>query len=384
MTQSNHSFSLTSKSTKLAIYRHITQFIKKSGFTENPPFTRACRALSIAQADNSLEFNFLNEYTSIQFDEPGLYSEVHANFLKYFNGQPKTYSAGIISANNVFVSFPYPIHRWKGKVFIEALRESTKYLSEPRYLMALEAIPFVKKKKMAEAVLLAMPAYENYFHWLVETMPRLKMIEDDKRLCDLPVILPENRTPKFIRESLEMAGYFDKTRFLDDGVYQFETLHIPTLFSQPCHPSPLAIEWVREKLIQENHLKRKKRIYISRRDALKRYVVNEVEVESILAQFGFETVCLSDYSFKDQIEFFQAAEIVIGSHGAGLANLVFTPSESIFIELIKEGPFNTCYYQLAGIRKIKYGFLICQRDGAGQYVNVNILKELVEKAIQYV
>lgn len=384
MTQSNHSFSLTSKSTKLAIYRHITQLIKKSGLTENPPLTRACRASSIAQVDNSLEFNFFNEYTSIQFDKPGLYSEVHANFLKYFNGQPKTYSAGIISANNIFVSFPYPIHRWKGKVFIEALRESTKYLSEPRYLMALEAMPFVKKEKIAEAVLLAMPAYENYFHWLVETMPRLKMIEEDKRLCDLPVILPENRTPKFIRESLEMAGYLDKTRFLDDGVYQFETLHIPTLFSQPSHPSPLAIEWIREKLVQPDFIDKNKRLYVSRKDSLRRYVSNETEVEQILSQFGFETVCLTNYSFKEQIKLFQGAEMVIGSHGAGLTNLVFAPAECVFIELIMEGVFTQAYYQLAGIRKIKYGFLICQRDGASQYVDVNILKELVEKAIQYV
>jgi hypothetical protein len=388
MTQSNNfnSFSLISKSTKMAIYRYITKLIKKSGLTEKPPLTRVCRALSLSSShlNNSLEFKFFKKHTPIQFDPPWLYSEVHTDFLKYFKGSSDTYSAGIISANNVFVSFPYPIHRWKGKVFIEYLKESTKYLSEPRYLMALEAIPFVKKKKMAEAVLLAMPAYENYFHWLVETMPRIKMIEDDKRLCHLPLILPKNRTPKFIRESLELAGYLDKTRFLDDGVYQFETLHIPTLFSKASNLSPLAIEWVREKLIRGNYLKRKRRIYISRKDALKRYVVNEAEVESILAQFGFETICLSNYSFKDQINFFQEAEIVIGSHGAGLTNLVFTPSESVLIELLREGPFNTCYYQLAGIRKIKYGFLICQRDGAGQYVDVNLLKELVEKAIQYV
>ncbi len=384
MTQSNHSFSLTSKSTKLAIYRYITKLIKKSGLTEDPPFTRACRALSIAQADNSLEFDFFNEYTSIKFDKPGLYSEVQSEFLKYFNGQPKTYSAGIISANNVFVSFPYPIHRWKGKVFIEALRESTKYLSEPRYLMALEAMPFVNKKKMAEAVLLAMPAYENYFHWLVETMPRLKMIEDDKHLCDLPIILPKNRTPKFIRESLELAGYLDKTRFLDDGVYQFETLHIPTLFSPPSNPSPLAIDWLREKLIQQDFIGKKKRLYVSRKDSLRRYVSNETEVEQILSQFGFEAVCLTNYSFEEQIKLFQSAEMVIGSHGAGLTNLVFAPAECVFIELIMEGVFTQAYYQLAGIRKIKYGFLICQRDGASQYVDVNILKELVEKAIQYV
>lgn len=384
MTQPNTSFSLTSKSTKLALYRHITKFIKKSGLTEDPPFTRACRALSIAQTDNSLEFNFLNKYTSIQFDRPCLYSEVHAEFLKYFNGQPKTYSAGIISAKNVFASFPYPIHRWKGKVFIEALRESTKYLSEPRYLMALEAIPFVKKNKVAEAVLLAMPAYENYFHWLVETMPRLKMIEDDEQLCHLPLILPRNRTPKFIRESLELAGYLDKTQFLDDGVYQFETLHIPTLFSPPSHPSPLAIDWLRGKLIQQDFIGKKKRLYVSRKDSLRRYVSNEAEVEQILSQFGFETVCLTKYSFEEQINLFQSAEMVIGSHGAGLTNLVFAPTECVFIELIMEGIFTQAYYQIAGIRKIKYGFLICQTDGAGQYVDVNILRELVEKAIKYV
>ncbi|MEQ8384565.1 MAG: glycosyltransferase family 61 protein [Coleofasciculus sp. A1-SPW-01] len=372
------------KLAKQNLNNFITKTIRQSGVTENKPFTRLCRASSIPISETFQGFHELYNYVTPHLEKPDFYikEDWQENYLQYYKTSRRTYSGAIISASGVHVSFPYPIHRWQGKVFIEALRENTKCLSEPRYLVALETIPFLKKEKMADGILLAMPYHNNYYHWLVEMLPRLKMIEDDDNFKDLPIIMPKNRTPNFIHDSLKRAGFLEQTVFLDDGVYRFDKLQIPTLLSPPCNPSPVAIEWLRKKLLTATGVSQKKRIYVSRRDAVDRYVSNESEVEEVLAEFGFDTVCLSNYSLAEKIQIFQAAEIVIGSHGAGFSNLVFTPSESVFIEFFQEeGVFTPAFYQIARIRKLKYGFLVCKKDGAGQYVDVNMLRELVERAI---
>ncbi|ACK72434.1 Capsular polysaccharide biosynthesis protein-like protein [Gloeothece citriformis PCC 7424] len=364
-------------------YKLITKFIKNTGITEKKPFTRLCKATSIPVNKDFEGFKLIYKSENFKLHKPYFYldPENQTNVINFLPAQIPSHAAGIITANNVFVSLPYPVHRWKGKVFIEPMRNVSKYLSEIRYLIALESIPFSRKKKLSESILLIMPSQDNYFHWIVETLPRLKMIEEDNRLNQLPLIVSKNRCPKFIKESLETLGLLPKTLFLEDGVYQFEKLHLLSLLSLPSYPSPLGVEWLRQKLIKEPITTKKRRIYISRKDASKRQTINESEVEECLSNFGFESHCMSQYSFEEQIKIFQEAEIIIGTHGAALANLVFAPSDTIFIELLNTQKANPCYYMLASIRNLKYGFLLCENVNSNLKVNIDDLRKLVEKTL---
>ena len=361
-------------------YKSISNFIKDSKIFKNL-FANVCSAWSIPNSED-FQTSIVYHFQHPELKKPLFYNkDAQGELLKESPPSETSYPAGIISVSDICVSFPYPVHRWKGKVFVEGLRGTSKFVSEPRYLIALETIPFAKKTKMPEGVLLAMPSLNNYYHWLVEILPRLRMVEEDERLRDLPLIMPKNKLAKYVYDSLKITGYFDKVNFLDDGVYQFEKLHIPTLFSPPCRPSPLAIEWLRNHFLTETITKGKRRIYVSRRDSAERYVSNEVEVEELLSEFGFETICPGNYSLEEQVKIFQEAEMIIGSHGAAFANLAFTPSESVFIELFRKSRGNPVYRKLAAIRNLKYGVFVCQEDNAGQYVDINGLREVVEKAV---
>ena len=75
------------------------------------------------------------------------------------------------------------------------------------------------------------------------------------------------------------------------------------------------------------------RIYISRRKANRRKLVNQESVEQKLMEHGFEIVCMEDYSFMEQISIANHAKVIAGIHGAGLCNVLFMENEGKVLEL---------------------------------------------------
>ena len=51
-----------------------------------------------------------------------------------------------------------------------------------------------------------------------------------------------------------------------------------------------------------------------------------------MGKWGFDSVRLEEMTFRQQVELFYEAEIVVGAHGAGLANILFSPRVKV-IEL---------------------------------------------------
>src|SRR5262249_17494431 len=76
------------------------------------------------------------------------------------------------------------------------------------------------------------------------------------------------------------------------------------------------------------------RIYISRRDAPGRRIVNEDELMAHLAQYGYREVVLSGLPLIEQIKIFSSASRVISMHGAGLVNIAFSPRGARLVEIL--------------------------------------------------
>ena len=82
----------------------------------------------------------------------------------------------------------------------------------------------------------------------------------------------------------------------------------------------------------------RQRIFVSR--ALRRErrpFMNEDDCADVLARHGFRFVRPETLSFDEETELFASAEIVVGLHGAGLANLLFCPSPGVAVELFPYG-----------------------------------------------
>ena len=86
---------------------------------------------------------------------------------------------------------------------------------------------------------------------------------------------------------------------------------------------------------------RNRRLLVERKGPTRK-IQNFDEVQAFLTHEGFETVFLEGMSIREQILLFQSAEFVIGTHGAGLTNLLFCePGTKVldFMPSVETRPF---------------------------------------------
>jgi hypothetical protein len=95
-------------------------------------------------------------------------------------------------------------------------------------------------------------------------------------------------------------------------------------------------------------------IYISRADSTMRPMRNETELIAALARFGVVSVVLSRLTLDAQIVLFRNARLIIGPHGAGLANVVFAAPGTVLYELFPSSYVNPCVNRLAQMHELHY------------------------------
>jgi hypothetical protein len=310
----------------------------------------------------------------------------HASFLKNFIENPNihAYSGVVVAADNVYVSVPAMFHKCEKTVFLEGLLDTEITLAYPKKLWSVETIQLKKSTKTSAAVLLALPLFTNYYHWLIEILPRLMLVDECKDLSSVPLLVPAE-APQYVFETLQLAGINHRVQFVTSGIYNFSTLYIPSALSPPSHPSSFSVNWVRDRLLRETdhqHPGDKRRVYVSRRDAPIRFTTNESELLVLLKKYNFNCVVLSEMTVAEQIETFSNADFIISNHGAGLTNLAFCRVGTKVIELFVQGWYTNAFYHIALIRKLNYGFMVCPRVGNGQYVAPEKLEVIIKAALQ--
>jgi hypothetical protein len=200
------------------------------------------------------------------------------------------------------------------------------------------------------------PHWNNIYHWLAAMLPLALVLHEQ---TDLPLYVPQGG-PRFTVKSLELLGIADRCVALEDGIYRCESLTVATI---PGHgidrPSPRHVQRVRRALLERLDVDAgaRRRLYVSRGDAADRRVLNEEEVVEALAALGFERVILGQLPLPAQLRAFAEAEVVIGAHGAGLANAIVAPECAWLIELVGDKVVNPMYAALASIIGARYGYV---------------------------
>jgi hypothetical protein len=117
---------------------------------------------------------------------------------------------------------------------------------------------------------------------------------------------------------------------------------------------------------------KKNKIYISRKYARYRHLINESQVVEFLTNFGFEVYNLENLSVKENIKLFSNASIVIGLHGTGFIDMMFSDKNTVIFELFPQ------YYHDASLRvqakalNMKYYYMVGESNGEK---NINPQKE---------
>lgn len=215
----------------------------------------------------------------------------------------------------------------------------------------------------------------SYYHWLVGTLPKLLYARNEGLAWDAVARIVVNPRHKgninFQTETLALLGVpLDKILWIDRGVHvRCESLILPpeptTREQTEVHPWALAA--LRDDLLPLAALPAEKRppelIFIRRAAARRRRLVEEAEVEARLADRGFVGVTLETLPWREQVGLFREARVVVGLHGAGLSNLVFSPPGASIVEILPDAWRNPCFERLASRVGAGYASIGAKRAG---------------------
>ncbi len=178
-------------------------------------------------------------------------------------------------------------------------------------------------------ILVKRPWYANYGHWLVDGATVLAMAAETIRTKDLTVVIGRYSSPKMRAVVLDtinqLAPGANVLQHPDAEIWRFKELyyvtppHVPPLFK-----SPEALSRVRVAFTgMLDNVEPRRRLFLTRRTAATRHIVNEPELFELCAARGFEMAEPEKLPLIDQTKLFAEAAMVIGPKGAALTNCMF-------------------------------------------------------------
>ena len=225
----------------------------------------------------------------------------------------------------------------------------------PKNAEVFENIVFLKgtpkfKKKLKGTIfslLTGGAGNANYWHWMFDVLPRLKILENKINLQEIDYFLFPSLKKKFQIETLNYLNIPDKKRISSISYRHIQTdtaiaVDHPYVFennaSIEIQNLPMWIlEYLRNKFVKKKNLRKfSSKFYIDRKDSNHshiRKIINEDEVKEYLVNKGFSIISLGELDFEDQVNLFNNAEQIVGLHGAGFANLTFCNSKTLALEL---------------------------------------------------
>lgn len=220
----------------------------------------------------------------------------------------------------------------------------------------------------------------NYYHWLVDSLPRLLLLQANYGECRLLMPAP---VAAFVWESATMLG-FPELLLLEPGHTLVNAdLLVPDHVTAPGYQHPTLLRQVREQLLAKLYTAGQlpvpyRRVYVSRRSQRVRRLVNEHAIEGMLKQYRYEIVEFENLSFVEQIKLMAETERFISIHGAGLTNMLFLPPAARVGELMNRDKLickknkdfeNLIYFRMASALQIPYYCLPCAGMGGEMLTN---------------
>ncbi|MBC6988300.1 glycosyltransferase family 61 protein [Hymenobacter sp. BT491] len=271
------------------------------------------------------------------------YSDIRGvnNFVSANYSYGPTY---LYELQNAYVS-PYGVvmHDWR------VLKESkvARHHAMPSFLKKI----FLRKIKVVNEVCISAinSFYDNYYHFTAESLPRLFVMRE---LANDAVLLMHAQIPEFIKQYLDLLGFKNIVFVRSDEVVLAKKLLFPMPTADSLHQSVVAMtevaSWLKEKCqCASALLPAYQNIYISRKRAAYRQVLNEDEVVAMLRKFDFKVVCFEDYSIVEQIRLLSNVKNFISVHGAGISNIMYMPEGGLVIDLIHEKHYDQAFFNLA-------------------------------------
>jgi len=186
--------------------------------------------------------------------------------------------------------------------------------------------------------------WANAGHWISDCVPAISSYDSlasaYREDGSNPVILVPPLNPRMLR-SLQLIGIDpESVKEVDPNqVIALDRLVVSSLLCGRTAPSPFCSN-VYEKMVKRLNVQTPasertagRGIYVSRLDGSSRQIRNEQQVIEKLRNRGITPIIVSNMSMDERIEKFSNAEFVVGSHGAGMANISFCHPEAVIYEI---------------------------------------------------
>lgn len=196
--------------------------------------------------------------------------------------------------------------------------------------------------------------WNNHYHTLIDNLPRLHLLHHDPAAQE-----PEIQV--LIGDALTEVEHYIVPRILPTNArvvslppgrpWLTDKLLLPGFLSRRFagYLPPDYLEWFLERVAPPRPSRRDGRILISRKRTSHeggRFIENEDEVFGALQPLGFRRYTLDALPVAEQIELFHDADVVVGAHGAGLANSIFSRGAHV-VELFPASFVTPHYYFLS-------------------------------------
>lgn len=254
-----------------------------------------------------------------------------------------------------------------------------------------------------KVAVLAHPLAHIYGHWFNEVVARLILLQQSGIEYDW-LYAPMNH--EYMKQTYEIFGVplhkiIDSSA--DTHYVQADMLIVPSFATNRavsakdpvydcCAFTDFWPTWmldiVAEKfdpIIDQNKSKYSysSKVFISRKDAPGRQILNEDEIFALCAPLGFIRYDLSKMSIVEQAVLFRGADYVVAAHGSGLANLIFSKKGTKVLEIFQKWyDASLCYLaqamncQYSCVQTLPYDFTGSLTDST--YVKPLIIQHAID------
>ena len=231
--------------------------------------------------------------------------------------------------------------------------------------------PRIKRRFKGRVLSLAQGASgnSNYYHWLFDLLPKLKLYSKTYDFKDLDYLytekLKEWQLLSLTPIGLEKIDVIDTKKYRHIEADEIICTDHPSYYSgyikqQSKNIPDWIVEWLRKTYIKSaKKFPCNNKVFIDRSSSLIKHCQfnNDEEISNFLINKGFTKYKTEELNFFEQIYLFNNARFIIGAHGAAFANLAFCEQGVKVIEIRPKNHTDSNYQRISEINNLDYSLL---------------------------
>ncbi|WP_263835225.1 glycosyltransferase family 61 protein [Salinibacter sp.] len=229
------------------------------------------------------------------------------------------------------------------------------------------------------AAVLSVSGWDSYYHFILQSIVRLRILDEHKKNVQ-KYILPKGIKRWHLDVLKEFGLEEENIIYIGSGEkVMVRRLYATTVPMAEGSVSKYSVEFLNEKQKYVNN-KRRRKVYVVR-GGRRRKVENEERITDELRKSGWVICDGEKMSFEEQVKVMKSASLIVGAHGAGLTNMVFTSEAKVLEIFPSDHIVPNCYDHLAERCGHDYYYLVSGELGTGD--SFHISEDRLKKGIEY-